>query len=67
MEVAASIAIAIGPTISGLRNLFGYDYINWTWSKWLAPLACDLADEGQSRVPHMVESGVWPYIDACGK
>ncbi|KAJ5356987.1 Major facilitator superfamily domain general substrate transporter [Penicillium concentricum] len=33
MEVAASIGMTIGPIVGGsLKELFGYDYMNWTWS-----------------------------------
>ncbi|KAJ5423224.1 Major facilitator superfamily domain general substrate transporter [Penicillium cf. griseofulvum] len=33
MEVAASIGMTIGPLVGGLlTELFGYDYMNWTWS-----------------------------------
>lgn len=39
METASSIGMMIGPLLGGaLRELFGYDYMSWTWSEWLSLL-----------------------------
>lgn len=36
MEAAASIGMTVGPIVGGsLKELFGYDYMSWTWSRWL--------------------------------
>ncbi|KAJ5524271.1 Tetracycline resistance protein TetA/multidrug resistance protein MdtG, partial [Penicillium frequentans] len=45
METASSIGMMIGPLLGGaLRELFGYDYMSWTWSEWLSLLIGIISD-----------------------
>ncbi|KXG52855.1 Major facilitator superfamily domain, general substrate transporter [Penicillium griseofulvum] len=55
MEVAASIGMTIGPLVGGsLTELFGYNYMNWTWSLFYIFLAglvlCFLGSEGPNEM-----------------
>ncbi|KAJ5965139.1 Major facilitator superfamily domain general substrate transporter [Penicillium vulpinum] len=56
LEVAASVGMTIGPIAGGsLKELLGYDYMNWTWSLlylFLAGLVmCFLGSEDPKEMP----------------
>ncbi|KAJ6118612.1 Major facilitator superfamily domain general substrate transporter [Penicillium samsonianum] len=56
MEAAASIGMTVGPIVGGsLKELFGYDYMSWTWSLlylFLAGLVmCFLGSEDPNEMP----------------